>query len=230
MLMNAFGSALHSITSIFSPLNSLTMLCIRTPRMPTQAPTGSMPCCRAATATFAREPASLLEGTPERALVQPDNVEILLDHLACAAFELPFDADEGFGAVVAKDARVALDCLVEEGRLSRSGGRFHYVHETYPAGEISLRDIGGEHIVAVDGKTGDPLAEVDLTAARRELHERAVYQHEGQTYEVVPAELIVKAAITAAANPATFVGGHKCSGCPSKSTCPSASRWAWSLA
>ena len=49
----------HSMTSIFSPWSSFTMFCIRTPRSPTQEPTGSTPSCLALTATLLREPGSL---------------------------------------------------------------------------------------------------------------------------------------------------------------------------
>ncbi len=45
--------------------------------------------------------------------------------------------------------------------------------------------------------------------------------YEGETYEVIPAELIVKAGLAAAANPSTFKTAGKCAGCPSKGGCPS---------
>jgi len=136
-----------------------------------------------------REPAFLLESSPERALVQPDNVEILLSHLACAAFELPLRDGERFGGLDPGDTLAALECLAEEGRLSRSGGSYHYVHEVYPAGEVGLRDVDGETIVALDVASGEVLAEVDLRAARRELHEQAVYQHEGRAWVVEALDL-----------------------------------------
>ena len=37
--------------------------------------------------------------SPEHAFVQPDNLEILVNHLKCAAFELPIAPDETFGGV-----------------------------------------------------------------------------------------------------------------------------------
>src|SRR5271167_3717007 len=37
--------------------------------------------------------------SPEHAFVQPDNLEILVNHLKCAAFELPIAAGESFGGV-----------------------------------------------------------------------------------------------------------------------------------
>jgi len=131
-----------------------------------------------------REPAYLLEASPERALVQPDNLDILLAHLTCAGFELPFGEGERFGTLDLDETRAALEFLADEGRLSRSGGRYHYVHETYPASEVGLRDVSGDAVVALDLESGEVLAEVDLRAARRELHEQAVYQHEGRTWLV----------------------------------------------
>jgi DEAD/DEAH box helicase domain-containing protein len=138
---------------------------------------------------LAREPAYLLEASPERALVQPDNVEILLAQLACAAFELPFDAREHFGATSVEETTAALECLVDDGRLTRSGGRFHYVHDAYPAAEVGLRDTAPERIVAVDLETGEVVTEVDRRQALRELHEQAVYQHEGRTWLVEKLDL-----------------------------------------
>jgi len=131
-----------------------------------------------------REPAYLLEASPERALVQPDNVEILLAHLTCAGFELPFGEGERFGGLELDETRAALEYLADEGRLSLSGGRYHYVHEAYPAAEVGLRDVSSDAIVAVDLDSGEVLAEVDMRAARRELYEQAVYQHEGRTWLV----------------------------------------------
>ena len=133
---------------------------------------------------LAREPAFLLESSPERALVAPDNVEILLPHLKCAAFELPFDAGERFGSLVADETAAALDCLVDEGDVTRAQGRYHFIGESYPAAAVGLRSVGGQRVVASIATTGEVIAEVDPRAARHELHEQAVYQHEGAIYLV----------------------------------------------
>jgi len=42
-------------------------------------------------------PEYVLERSPEHARLNPDNEVILAGHLACAAAELPFEADEHFG-------------------------------------------------------------------------------------------------------------------------------------
>ena len=46
-----------------------------------------------------RNPSYFFDGTPEHALINPDNLHILVDHVKCAAFELPFSDDEQFGSV-----------------------------------------------------------------------------------------------------------------------------------
>jgi DEAD/DEAH box helicase domain-containing protein len=138
---------------------------------------------------LAREPRFLLESSPERALVAPDNVEILLPHLKCAAFELPFAGGEGFGALDAEDTATALDCLVAEGDVMRAHGTYHFVGASYPAATVGLRSIGGQRVVASDVTTGEVIAVVDPRAARHELHEQAVYQHEGAIYLVESLDL-----------------------------------------
>src|SRR5260370_12198750 len=45
-----------------------------------------------------RNPSYFFDGSPERALIDPDNLHILVDHVKCAAFELPFTGSEVFGS------------------------------------------------------------------------------------------------------------------------------------
>ncbi|MBI4476255.1 MAG: DEAD/DEAH box helicase, partial [Acidobacteria bacterium] len=44
-----------------------------------------------------RHPSYFFDASPEHALINPDNLHILLDHIKCAAFELPFGAGDSFG-------------------------------------------------------------------------------------------------------------------------------------
>jgi DEAD/DEAH box helicase domain-containing protein len=138
---------------------------------------------------LARRPEYLVEASPERALVEPDNVGILLDHLGCAAFELPFAAGEGFGTLAPEDTAAALACLVEGGTLERSGGKVHWIDASYPAARVGLRGAGADRVVVLDAETGEALAEIDPAAARRELHPEAIYQHEGGTWFVEALDL-----------------------------------------
>ena len=62
-----------------------------------------------------RHPSYFFERSPEHALINPDNLMLLLDHVRCAAFELPFSAGEGFGR--SPFVADALQLLAEEGEL-----------------------------------------------------------------------------------------------------------------
>jgi DEAD/DEAH box helicase domain-containing protein len=150
---------------------------------------------------LARESRYLVEASPERALVHPDNVEVLLSHLKCSVFELPFDAGERFGNLEAADTEAALSCLVDEGDVSVSKERYYYIGESYPAGEISLRNISADRIAVVDETSGEAISEVDLRRAKTELHSQAVYLSEGRTYFVDSLDLVRKKAAVSEMEP-----------------------------
>ena len=132
----------------------------------------------------ATHPFYVFERSPEMGLINPDNLAILLRHLRCAAFELPFEVDESFGSV--EDVSEFLEFLAEEGDLHRSNGSYHWVADTYPSEGVSLRASSDETVVIQDVGAGRPvvIGEVDSTTAPILLHEGAVYIHEGRTYIV----------------------------------------------
>ena len=120
--------------------------------------------------------------TPEQAHINPDNIEILLNHVKCAVFELPMSEGEKFGP---HDAAEVCGFLQENGLLHASAGAWHWTSDTYPADAISLRSVSSDNFVVVD-ETGDPrvIGEVSFTAAPEELHEKAIYLHEARQYQV----------------------------------------------
>ena len=121
--------------------------------------------------------------TPERALIDPDNLIILTNHLRCAAFELPFSVNERFGEAEVADI---LEFLADEGTLYRSGDRYHWMEDAYPAEEISLRSAARENVVIVDTTAPQPqvIGEVDRFSAPMLVHEEAIYMHGGRQYQV----------------------------------------------
>jgi DEAD/DEAH box helicase domain-containing protein len=133
---------------------------------------------------IATHPAYLFERSPEMGLINPDNLAILLRHVRCAAFELPFESGEAFGTVEEVDE--LLDYLAEQGELHRSNGRYHWVADTYPAESVSLRASTDDTIVIQDVGEGKPvvIGEVDRATAPLLIHAGAVYIHEGSTYIV----------------------------------------------
>ncbi|MGB9069688.1 MAG: DEAD/DEAH box helicase [Candidatus Acidiferrales bacterium] len=132
--------------------------------------------------------------SPEHAYVQPDNLEILVNHLKCAAFELPIAPDDKFGPADVPDLCAR---LAEAGFLHRSGANWHWVQEAYPADTISLRSVTSDNFVIIlgsaedDGNTegarkGAPqvIGEVDFSSALTTVHPKAIYLHQGQQYHV----------------------------------------------
>ena len=119
---------------------------------------------------------------PEHAYINPDNLEILLGHLKCAAFELPLLDGEKFGP---HQSGPLCEFLKDTGFLHHSGESWHWTSETYPADAISLRSVTSDNFVVVD-ITSDPnvVAEVSFPTALTTLHEKAIYLHEARQYHV----------------------------------------------
>jgi len=129
-----------------------------------------------------RHPDYFFGNTPEHAFIQPDNLEILINHLKCAAFELPIGPQEKFGEVNVLDLCAR---LAEAGYLHRAGENYHWTHEAYPADTVSLRSVTSDNFVIID-ITGAPqvIGEVDFPSALTTVHEKAIYLHGGQQYHV----------------------------------------------
>ena len=133
---------------------------------------------------LARHPDYLFDKGAENARIDPQNTEILLQHLKCAAFELPFVSGEAYSVLPAPDTRDALRYLSDNGVLHESDGRFHWATDAYPANHVSLRSIGWDNFVIIDKTEGKTLAELDWRATPVMLHEQAIYQHDGEQYQV----------------------------------------------
>ena len=121
----------------------------------------------------------------ESALLNPDNLYILLSHFKCSAYELPFRDGEEFGN--AEGSEEMLEYLQDSGILRHVGDTWHWANEDFPASEISLRTAMTENYVIMDiTDTGHPrlVGEMDRFTVPMLLHENAVYLHEGQTYQV----------------------------------------------
>ena len=73
---------------------------------------------RRSTSSSSRHPSYFFDASPEHALINPDNLHILVDHVKCAAFELPFTTEDTFGEV---NVQEVLGVLQEAGLVHRSG-------------------------------------------------------------------------------------------------------------
>ena len=143
-----------------------------------------------------RHPSYFFDRSPERALIDPDNLHILVDHIKCAAFELPFTGAEAFGG---HNLQEILGILAEQGLVHRTGGpgdpddldrpsaetQWTWTNESYPADAVSLRSVSSDNFVIVD-TTSDArvIGETDFTSGPATLHPKAIYIVEGKLYQV----------------------------------------------
>jgi DEAD/DEAH box helicase domain-containing protein len=134
-------------------------------------------------------PEYLFGTPPEHARVNPNNPFILVNHLKCAAFELPIAEDERFGEV---DVRKFLSALDDEGVLHHAGRHWHWASETYPADHTSLRTVTTDNFLVIDTTSRDEtqtkrrqiIAEVDWGSAFATIYPKAIYLVESEPYEV----------------------------------------------
>jgi DEAD/DEAH box helicase domain-containing protein len=140
---------------------------------------------------LAANPDYFFQRSPENALINPDNLLILLDHLRCAAFELPFEKGERFGGVDAGLMDEFLQLLQAEGVLHHSGDKFFWMADQYPAHHISLRSASPQTVNLqswVDGQA-ITVGQVDGASANWLVHPEAIYMHEGRIYIVEELDL-----------------------------------------
>jgi DEAD/DEAH box helicase domain-containing protein len=132
---------------------------------------------------LARHPEALLDASPEHARIDPDQLLILMDHIRCAAFELPFEEGETFGSVPIGEA---LEYLGGQGVLHREGPRWHWIADSYPANAVGLRSIAEGNFLVVDITDGakNIIAEVDYSAAAVTLYEGAIHLIQASPWQV----------------------------------------------
>lgn len=129
-------------------------------------------------------PQYFFERSPESARLNPNNLIILVDHLKCAAFELPFKKGETFGG---EEVTEILQYLTEERILHESGNKWYWMNDAFPAHGISLRSASQENVVIIDQSdltNVKVIGEMDRFSAMTLLHDEAIYLHQGRQYQV----------------------------------------------
>lgn len=131
----------------------------------------------------ARNPEFFFGASPEAARIAPDQLLILLDHVRCAAFELPFNDGESFGS---ENLVEVLEVLEEEGVVHHEGERWHWCDDSYPANAVSLRSVAEGNFVVIDTTGGGKtvIAEVDYASAPMTLYVGAIYMIQADAFQV----------------------------------------------
>lgn len=130
-----------------------------------------------------RHPEYFLDAAPEEGLIDPDNPLVLAGHLQAGLFELPFGDGENLGRGQVGEL---LELFQEDGVVSRSGGRWFWSQNAFPAEGISLRRLAADNVVILDTSQPRPqvIGEMDQFSAQVMLHEEAIYLQEGAQYHV----------------------------------------------
>ena len=137
-----------------------------------------------------QNPDYFFHASPEHALVQPNNLYIVLSHIKCAAYELPFEEGERFGGL--PDTAQYLKYLTENNILRHVDGKYYWMEEELPSGEISLRSARTENFVIID--ITNPahhrvVGEMDRFTVPMLLHENAIYMHDARMFQVEKLDL-----------------------------------------
>lgn len=120
--------------------------------------------------------------SPESGIVDPNNLMILVNHLKCAAFELPFNDGEDFGVAVTERILAHLE---EQKILHHVDGKWHWTAEVYPAEQVSLRSATPENFVILDSTDRNKIiGEMDYFSAPIFLHQDAIYLHGADQYQI----------------------------------------------
>jgi DEAD/DEAH box helicase domain-containing protein len=128
-------------------------------------------------------PDYLLGQGHEQALINPDNLHLLLSHLPCALRELPLADGERYGR---ENTHEILEYLQELGIARHVGGQWLNVQSGHPAAEVSLRSADPHSVSVVCAGSAPPelIGQLERAQAPLWVHEGAIYMHEGQQYAV----------------------------------------------
>jgi len=135
----------------------------------------------------------LFAQNPEQAVVDPDNPHVAVDHIRCAAYELPLSDDEAgrFGPY----SQAILDLLEEDQVVRHIDGNWYWASSDYPAAKVNLRNIAGAVYTIQDEAAGERvIGTMDEVSALSQLHDHAVYLHGADTYFVNKLDLAEKIA------------------------------------
>jgi DEAD/DEAH box helicase domain-containing protein len=135
---------------------------------------------------LAHNPDYFFDRSPEEAFINPDNLLILLAHLRCALFEIPFQVGESYGDLPYEQVGEFMELLLNEGVVHKSGEKFFWMSDHYPADGISLRVASPSKILLQINQDDKwiTIGEVDYESGPWLVHPQAIYLQESQMYLV----------------------------------------------
>ena len=135
---------------------------------------------------LANKPDYFFGQKPEIALIDSNNLLILLDHLKCALYELPFDFNDTYGNLNPKATMDFLELLNIKGEAYKSGDKYFWMSDRNPAMSFSLRNVTSSRFLLQDisSTTKTTIGEIDGESVFWMVHPNAIYLHEGDKFLV----------------------------------------------
>jgi DEAD/DEAH box helicase domain-containing protein len=134
-----------------------------------------------------RNPETLFEKPAEKAVTNPENDQLLPDHVLAAAGEnwLSPGDDRHFGATFPD----VVSTLESAGKLDRrtTDEGVRWLSNGRPHHDMSLRTVDDREVKLV--AKGDVIAKLPFEDALRDAHPGAIYHHQGRRYEVTDLDL-----------------------------------------
>lgn len=134
-----------------------------------------------------RHPEFLFTRRVEPALIDPNNLTLLFQHLQCALFELPFGVNDTYGSLTLDETQQLLDYFRTVGVAHFTGGSYHWIAPETPQRTVSLRNAGLERIsIRAEDWMGKSalIGEIDRSSSYWMTHEGAIYFHNGAAYRI----------------------------------------------
>lgn len=140
---------------------------------------------------IAKHPEFIFEQSPEVALIDSNNLEILISHLLASLYEKPFSNNEGFGALEASEVQQIFDYLVAKGEVFKAQKDTHWIGADFPASMVSLRSTSLDTVLlqAEINRKLHVIGKVDAKSAKWMVHPGAIYLHESSSYFVQTLDL-----------------------------------------
>jgi DEAD/DEAH box helicase domain-containing protein len=136
----------------------------------------------------------------ENALINAQNLNILKPHLLCAAWEKPLSkGDSAFFGEAFFDALA----LLEKEKGMRKGKELWYLSPriSHPAQHVNIRSTSDKYYAILDASQGYQLLEtIEASTAFFQVHQGAIYLHQGEPYLIEELDLDRSVAIVRPAN------------------------------
>ncbi|MEE1618007.1 DEAD/DEAH box helicase [Brachybacterium sp. J153] len=127
-------------------------------------------------------PETVFQAPVEAAVFDPANPYVMTPHLCAAASELAIrDGEED---IFGPTARELLDTLAGRGVLRRRPHGWYWTMTESAHDLTDLRGSGGEPVRIVEEASGALLGTVDAASAHSQVHDGAVYLHQGTSFVV----------------------------------------------